>query len=319
MKSIIYFLIAVSFTITSCKTDVKPVEENKSNKTQVTKNSKDGPTFTMVDKSKSSVKIITADTIDVNSIEEIVTNANHNTAIRLKKGKYTLDAHLVYYISNEKKEVINKKEVDTRSIGGQIFVSGMTNFSIIGNSSEILSNNPKAVPLFILKAEQGVIKNLTLGHNLPKNSVSNSMSLYVAKSNKVSFNNCYLGSKSKIGLKLSNSKYLTFTDCHITNTQEKIIEVIQGQSIQFVNSSFYNNNCTRGCIDFLGNENSVEFKNAIVKNNTFVGEKVADIKQIITGPSQNIRFRNSKFQNNKNFAQIGIDDFNLTDCEVQKF
>lgn len=321
MKSILYFLLSTSIIITSCKSDNQAVVNNKRTESKATNNNGAEPIFTMVEKEKTkpSIEILVADTIEVNSIEDMVANANHNTAIKLKKGSYKLSDQFVYYISEDKKEIIDKRKVETRSIGGQIYVSEMTNFSIFGNGSEILSNNPKAVPLYILKAEQGEVKNLTLGHNIPKNKASSVPSLYVARSYKVNFYNCNLGNNSQAGLKILNSKFLTFTNCNINNAQEKVLEFIQAKSIQYINSSFKDNTCTRGCFDFLGNENSIEFKYVDVKSNKFIGEKSNGPKQMITGQNENIRFRNSKFQGNKNFDQIGIDDFNLTECEVQKF
>ena len=321
MKSLLYILISTSLLIISCKSDTQAVSNNKPTESKATRNNADGPIFKLIDKEelKPSIEVKSADTIEVGSIEDIVSYANHNIAIKLKKGNYTLSDQFVYYISKDKKKIIDKRAEETRSIGGQIYISGMINFSIIGNGSEILSNNPKAVPLFIVKAEQGIVKDVILGHNIPKNTNSNVPSLYVAQSKNVRFYNCNLGNNSQVGLKILNSKLLTFTNCTINNAKEKVLEFIQARSIQVINSSFINNTCTRGCLDFLGNENSAEFKYVDVINNEFIGSNSNGLKQIISGPNENIRFRKSKFQGNKNFDKIGIVDFNLTECEVQKF
>lgn len=318
MNSKFYFLLIASFIIISCKSDIKsdakPIKKENSSTP-----SKGGPVFTMADKPNSSINVTVADTIDITSIAEIVSKANHNTALRLKKAKYELPENLVYYISADKKNIINKNDEDTRSVGGQVYISGMTNFSIIGNGSEILSKNPIAVPLFIINAYQGEVKNLALGHKTSSKGASLVPSLYVSRSNKLNFLNCKLGNNSKSGLKIQNSKFITFTECNISKSHSQIMEITQGKSIQFVNSTFQNNECMLGCLSFLGTENSIEFKNVNVKDNRFIGKNTNKINTLIYGPSQNIRFRNCKFQGNKDFKQIGIDDFNLTDCEVQKF
>ncbi|MFT6334905.1 MAG: hypothetical protein ACI86M_001945 [Saprospiraceae bacterium] len=319
MNSKFYFLLtAFIIIIISCKSDIKsdakPIKREKSST-----ESDDGPDFKMADKPISSIKVTEADTIDINSIAEIVSKANHNTALRLKKGKYELPENLVYYISKDKKEIVDKNVVDTRSVGGQVFITGMTNFSIIGNGSEILSKNPKAIPLFILNIYQCEFKNLTLGHKLSSKAPSIVPSLYVSRSSTVNFSNCMLGNNSKSGLKINDSKFITFADCSISKSHSQIMEIYQGKSLQFVNSIFNNNECAFGCFSFLGTENSIEFKNVIVNNNRYIGEKSNNFNQLITGPFQNIKFNKSKFQNNTNFSQIGIDDINLADCEVQKF
>ena len=320
MKAFIYVIISACLIFSSCKSDVKPVSDTTPASETPTKNNRDdGPVFTMVDKSKSNIPVVKADTIDVSSIEEIVSKANHNTALRLKKGKYKLANQLVYYITKDKKEIIDKNKVSTRSIGGQIYISGMTNFSIIGNGSEIQTENQKATPLYIYNAEQGILKDLVIGKKNSNQATSKAPCIFISGSNKVTIDHCSLGNNSRLGLKINDSKFLTFTDCKFSGAKEKIIEVIKGKSIEFINSTFDSNSCVRGCFDFLGNENSVEFKNSVIKNNKSIAKSSTSQKQLITGPSQNVFFRNSKFLNNNGFDAIGVDDFNLTESEVQKF
>lgn len=313
-----YILFAALFIIISCESEIKS-DDNPTKKETSSAQNISGPVFNMVEKSNSSVSVTNADTIDINSIADLVSKANHNTALRLKKGKYELHENLVYYISNEKKEVINKNETENRSVGGQVYISGMTNLSIIGNGSEIFSKNPKAVPLYILNASQSEVRDLSLGHKISSKLRSVVPSLYVSKSNKINFSNCKLGNNSKSGLKIQNSKFITFTDCNISKAHSQVMEVIQGKSIQFVNSTIQNNECDRGCFNLLGIENSIEFKNLDVRDNRSVGETTNKVNRLINGLSENIRFRNCKFYGNNNFDQLGIDDSKLTDCKVQKF
>ena len=311
-------LIASSLILNSCKSDVKPVVKTRITETpSITKT--DAPVLEVVDKSEAAIIATDAKVIDVSSIEEIVSKADHNTTLRLKKGTYELPDNLVYYITADRKEIINKNVTETRSVGGQVFISGMRNFSILGNNSEIFSNNPQAVPLFILSANQGEIKNLTLGHKTSGKTPPAVASLYISNSSKVNFSDCKLGHGSKAGIKINNSKFLTFRNCDISKSHRQIMEIYQGQSIQFVNSSYKNNDCSFGCFNFIGTENSLDFKNVTVNNNRSTGEKTSNYRLLITGPNNNIEFTNCKFHGNKNFENIGIDEANLTDCEVQNF
>jgi hypothetical protein len=111
-----YILLTALFIIISCKSEIKS-DANPTKKEKSPAQSISGPVFKMVEKSNSSVSVTNADTIDINSIADLVSKANHNTALRLKKGKYELHENLVYYISNDKKEVINKNETENRSVG----------------------------------------------------------------------------------------------------------------------------------------------------------------------------------------------------------
>ncbi len=322
----IYFLFITSLVFISCKSDVKPdikpdvkPETTTTVKENTSSLNNGGSVLNADDKPKSSIAITEAKIIDVASIAEIVSKADHNTTLRLKKGKYELPDNLVYYISKEKKEIIDKNTVDTRSVGGQIFISGMTNFSIIGNNSEVNSNNPIAVPLFILKGNKGEIKNLSVGHKISSKKLSNVPSLYVSNSSNMNFSNCILGNSSKTGIKINDSKFITFTNCNISKTHSQIMEIYKGESIQFVNSVYENNDCAFPCFNFLGTENIIEFNNVSVINNIFNGNNSNNYDQIITGPTQDIKFIKSKFKGNKNFSDIGIDNSKLIDSEVQTF
>ena len=319
MNCKIYFLIITSLVLGSCKTgtksDVAPTKLEKTTPPPI----KNDPVLEMVDKSNFTITATKAKIIDISSIEELVSKADHNTTLRLKKANYELPDNLVYYITADKKEIIDKNIVETRSVGGQVFISGMTNFSIIGNDSEIYSTNPKAVPLFILSGNQGEIKNLTIGHKTSGKDLPVVPSLYISNSTKINFSNCQLGKNSKAGLKINNSEFLTFKNCNISKSHSQIMEIYQGRSIQFVNSVFKNNECTYACLNFLGTENSLEFNNINVINNRSIGDKTNNYKHIITGPIQNISFKHSKFQGNKNFDKFGVSESILADCEVQTF
>ncbi|MFT4534790.1 MAG: hypothetical protein ACJA1A_001608 [Saprospiraceae bacterium] len=311
-------LIASSLVSVSCKSDTKPEAKTKIIESQpITK--KEDSVIAVVAKSNATVSVTETKIVDISSIEEIVSKADHNTTLRLKKGKYELPDNLVYFVTADKKEIINKNVTETRSVGGQVFISGMTNFSIIGNDSEIFSNNPQAVPLFILSANHGEFTNLTLGHKASGEIQSPVPSLYISNSNNVKFSHCKLGNHSKAGIKINNSKLLTFTNCNISKAHSQIMEIYQGQSIQFINSTYKNNECTFGCFNFLGTDNSLDFKNVNVINNRSIGKKSNNYRQLVTGPANNIEFKNSKFNGNQNFDHVGIDEANLIDCEVQNF
>jgi hypothetical protein len=326
----LYFLFIASLVIISCKTDpkaevkpdVKPVVKTETT-SAVNENTssinKDGSALNVDDKPNPSIAITEPKIIDVSSIAEIVSKADHNTTLRLKKGAYQLPDNLAYFISKDKKEVVNKKKVESRAMGGQLYIIGMTNFSIIGNGSEIYSSNPLAVPLFIVSADHGEFKNLTLGHKGTGKTLPSVPSLYISNSNNVNISNCNLGNKSKSGIKINISKSITITDCNISNSHNEVMEIYKGESIQFVNSVFKNNKCAFGCFRFIGTENSVEFNNVNVIDNRSIKGKSNDANKLIVGSNQSINFSNSEFSGNKTFSQTGLYDFQLVDCEVQKF
>jgi len=103
------------------------------------------------------------DTVTVSSVEQIVENARSNRVMYLEKGKYELEPDLVYYMTKDEQKIIDKRKVETRSIGGQLFFMGLDDFQIIGkNGAQIVSKNPKAVAFFVVQGKNWKISNLTI-------------------------------------------------------------------------------------------------------------------------------------------------------------
>ena len=96
-----------------------------------------------------------------------------------------------------KRKIIDKKVVDTRSIGGQLFFSGLDNFQIIGKKgAKVVSKNPKAVPFFVIQGKNWKISNLTI-----KKDVEGQADLiYFSNCQNVELEKCKLIGKGTYGL-----------------------------------------------------------------------------------------------------------------------
>ena len=234
------------------------------------------------------------DTVAVNSLEALVENAKENTTVILKKGKYQLEEYMVYYMTKDERKIIDKRSVETQSIGGQLFFSGLKNFNLIAeNGTEVVSKNPKAVPFFVVQG-----KNLTFSNfRIRKNEQGSADLCYVSNSQNVVIDQFVMDGGGTYGMNINNLDHLEIKNCKISNCSTGILKINNSRGVHVMNSDFSNNKGQVPGINVYGNGSVVDFKNVTIRSNT--------------------RNPNSKFQNSDRLFAVGYNMVKLENCVIE--
>ena len=254
------------------------------------------------------------DTITVSNLEDLVANAKDNTIVYLESGTYTIEEHIVYYVNEDDNRVIDKRVEDTKSMGGQLFLKGLTNFQLIGKKgTKITSKNPEAIPLFVVKGDRLKFSNLTISKAVDGNADL----AYVSGCKNVDFVLCNFDGGGTFGLNILNTNQLKFNNCKIQNCSKGILKAYGSQGLSFKNSEFSENNCSVAPINIYGDGSSVTFSNVVIQNNKRnTSTNFQDSDKLITAGSNSLFINNSVIDNNPGFKFLGISANLLTNSTV---
>lgn len=256
------------------------------------------------------------DTVTVSSLEDLVANAKSNSVIYLKKGKYELESHLVYYMTKDERRIINKNTEQTQSIGGQLFFYGLNNFQIIGEKgSEIVSKSPEAVGFFVIKCNNVKVSNLII-----KKEVSGKSDLcYVASSQEVEVDNCTFDGGGTYGLYISNVTNIKVNNSKISKSTTGAIRVNASKGVAFNNTTFSNNMCMVPVVNIYGGGSDLAFNNVKIIDNkknpksTFNGSD-----KIFASINNTIKLNNCTIKNNVGYKHLGLDPSSISKSRIDE-
>lgn len=252
-----------------------------------------------VDNTNAQIKTVT-----VSTVEEIVQNAKSNTIMYLEKGTYELEEDLVYFMTKDERTIIDKKVVETRSIGGQLFFSGLDNFQLIGKKgAKIVSKNPKAVPFFVIQGKNWKISNLTI-----KKDVEGLADLaYISNCQNVEIEKCKFEGKGTYGMYVNNVENMKVKSCKISNCSTGAVRINNTRGLTFMNSIFSNNICKVPLVNFYTDKSDVTFSNVTISDNKKDPSSTFENSDRIfaVGPNT-IRLENCIIQNNTGYKYLGV-------------
>jgi len=255
------------------------------------------------------------DTVSVSSLEELVSNAKSNTVMYLNKGKYELETNLVYYMTKDEQRIIDKNVEETRSIGGQLFFSGLENFQLIGKKgSKVVSKNPAAVALYVVKGKNLKFSNLTI-----TKEVEGKVDLsYISNCQNVELDRCNFDGGGTYGLYLSIVEDVKVKSCKISNCTGGALKIHKVKGVTFINSTFSNNNLKLPIVSFYESGSNVEFKNVVIRDNkkdpksTFTGSD-----RIFATVNNTILLHNCTIQNNAGYKNLGLGMGSINKSQIE--
>ena len=254
------------------------------------------------------------DTITVSNLEDLVDHAKDNTVVILEGGTHTIEEHIVYYVNKDERRVIDKKKEQSRSMGGQLYLSGLKNFHLIGKKGTVItSKNPAAIPLFVVKGSRLLFSNLTISK-----SVEGAADLsYISGCKNVEFSRCNFDGGGTHGLNILNTNQMTFKNCKIQHCSKGILKAYVSLGLKFINSEFSENNCSVAPINIYGDGSSVTFNNVIIRNNRKdTSTSFEDSDKLITIGANSLFINNSVIENNTGFKFLGISSNLLNNTSV---
>ncbi|MEM9546845.1 MAG: right-handed parallel beta-helix repeat-containing protein [Bacteroidota bacterium] len=254
------------------------------------------------------------DTVTVSSVEDLVKNARSNRVIYLEKGKYKLQTELVYYMTKDEQKIIDKRVVDTRSIGGQLFFMGLDNVQIIGKEgAEVISNNPKAVAFFVVRSKNWKISNLTI-----KKEINGTAELsYISNSQNIEFDGCTFDGGGSYGMYINNVDNLKVNNSTISKCFNGALRIRRSTGINFMNSLITGNECKVPIVNVYESGSTVVFNNVkIINNKKDQSSTFQDSDRIFAAGDNTIRLENCTVQNNVGYRNLGLGMASLSKSRV---
>lgn len=261
---------------------------------------------------RSSGKI---DTVSVSNLEELVANAKDNTVMYLNKGKYELETNLVYYMTKDERKIIDKNKVQTKSIGGQLYFAGLENFQLIGkNGSKVVSKNPAAVVLYVVKSKNLKFSNLTI-----TKEVEGKIDLsYISNCKNVEIEKCKFDGGGTYGMYLSYVEDIRVNSCNINNCTSGAMKIHIAKGVKILNSSLSNNILKLPIISFYDSGSDVIFKNVVIRDNQKdTKSTVKNSDKIFASMNNMITLENCVIQNNRGFTQLGLSMESLKKSQIE--
>jgi hypothetical protein len=305
------YIIFLCFLFVACKN-----EANVANQTTTTNDTPREEVKTIVSEPEpiAEPKVIKIDTVTVSNLVDLVDNAKSNTVLILEKGTYKLEKDLVYLMSKDERVIIDKNVVETRSIGGQLHFSGLSNFQIIGKKGAVVvSDNPNAVVLFLLKCKNVKVANLTV----KKNIVGKVDLCYVAGSQDVKIDNCKFAGGGTYGIYSHGVENLTVSNCLITKCTTGAIKILDSQGLKYVNTTITNNFTTVPLVTFYGSKSIATFSGVNIVNNKRNSKSAFEGSERIFNLGINIiRLDNCVVRDNEGFTNLGVGPNFLNRTEI---
>lgn len=307
------YVLVLCLFLMACNGNAKKTQAETENKpeTEVMK-SADSNTAPaeQIDTAPASKK----DTVVVSNMEELVEKANSNKVIILKKGVYNLNKDFVYLVTKAERKIIDKTKVETRSIGGQLHISGMNNFELIGEKGvSFNSGSQVAVPLFILGCKDVKISNLTV----QKDVAGSSDLLYVSNCRNVVIEKCKFNKGGYYGLYTNLVENVKVNNCEITNCTGGAIRVNESKGLEFNNTTISNNFFKIAMITLYGTGSFASFNGVnIVDNVRNEKEAFAQSNQIFSPRANVVRLNNCVIRNNKGYDLLGLGPNSITRTEI---
>ena len=254
------------------------------------------------------------DTVTVSNLKDMVDNAKSNTVLILEKGRYSLGKDLIYSMKKDERRIIDKTKEQSQSVGGQLHFSGLDNFHLVGSNGTIIeSENPNAVPLFILSCNNAKISNLTVR----KKMEGFADLCYVSNSKDVRIEKCKFTGGGTYGLYANKSDNLVVNNCQISKCSKGGLKINESQGVQIDNSTFSNNNCTVPMFNFYGTGSSVTFNNVtIIDNKRDPKTAFEGSESLFSVGSNMVRLNNCVIRDNPGYTKLGLGPNSLTRTEI---
>lgn len=255
------------------------------------------------------------DTVSVSNVEDLVKNAKSNTVMYLEKGTYNLESDLVYYMTKEERKIIDKKVVETQSIGGQMYFSGLENFQLIGkNGVAIVSKNPAAVAFFVIQGRNLKFSNLTI-----RKDVEGVAELsYISKCQDVELDRCNFNGGGTYGIYINYVTNIKIKNSKISNCTNGGVKINESKGVEFVNSTLIDNVCMVPIFHFYGVGSQVVLNNVKIVNNkrnpstTFMGSE-----RLLGVGTNSLKLENCVIHSNEGYKYLGINSGNIVKSQIE--
>ncbi|MDF1696525.1 MAG: right-handed parallel beta-helix repeat-containing protein [Saprospiraceae bacterium] len=257
----------------------------------------------------------TPDTVVVSTLEGLVENAKSNTVILLEKGTYSLEENLVYLMTKDERKIIDKNVTQTRSLGGQLFFSGLSNFHIIAKDGvNILSYNPIAPALYLIKGTNVSFSNFTIR----KAKKGNADVVAISTSKDIQMDKINIKGGGSYGMNIFDATNLTITNSEITKCTKGGLTISNSKEVKIINSSISDNTCLVPVVNLYGNDNIVFMQGVTIKNNTRDVEKAfQQSDRIFAVGANSLLLEGCTIENNPGFTILGAGKTNLVNTEFK--
>lgn len=260
-------------------------------------------------------KPTTIDTVTVKTLDDLIANAKSNTVLFLEKGTYRLKEDMVYMMSKNERRIIDKNKEDTRSIGGQLHISGLDNFQLIGKKGVVIeSENIKAVPLFILGCNESKFSNLTI----TKKVKGTADLCYVSNSRDIIIEKCDFSGGGAYGIYANKVDNMNVNNCQIKKSTSGAIKINESKGVNFTNSTFSNNTCTLPMVLIYGSGSTLVLNNVnIVDNNRNPEASFQGSEYLFSVGQNSVKLNNCVVRNNTGFISLGLNQNSLSKTLIE--
>lgn len=309
--SYIKYVILLCVLFVACKNESSIVNQTKSIPEAP---SEDVKTIESETEPIAETKVTKIDTVTVSNLVDLVDNAKSNTVLILEKGTYNLKKDLVYMMSKDERVIIDKRVVETRSIGGQLHFSGLENFQIKGKKGAVIvSDHPKAVTFFLFKCNNVKVSNLTI----KKNIVGSADLLYISTSQNIEIDKCNLDGGGTYGVYTNNVDNVTVSNCQITKCTAGAIKINDSRGLKYVNTTITNNFTTVPLVVFYGSgSNATFYEVKIINNKRNAKAAFAGSEKLFALGVNMIRLDNCVIRDNEGFTNLGLGQNTLNRTEI---
>lgn len=305
------YLFVLSVFFLACKNDSAATTQTEEPEAT---NEIDIPQKTIQAKVAQASPKVNMDTVKVSNLEELVENAKSNSVLILDKGTYTLGKDLVYYMTKDERKIIDKTKEDVQNIGGQLYFSDIENFQIIGeNGAKIVSENAKAIPLFIRRGKNFKVSNFTIKKNIEGTGDLS----YISNSSNVQIEKCKFDGGGIYGMYVNMSKKVTVNSCQITKCTNGAVRINESKEVVFNNSTFTKNICTVPVFNMYGRGSTATLNGVeITGNRKNTKSDYTGSEYIFTIASNIISLNNCVIRDNAGFQKLGLSPNNMSRTEI---
>ena len=254
-------------------------------------------------------------TVTVSTVEELVANAKSNTTIYLEKGTYVLETDKVYYMTKDERRIINKREEESQNAGGQLYFNGLNNFQLIGKSgAQIVSKNPDAVVVFMVKGKNLKVSNLSI-----KNESDSRFDLgYFSNNQNVELDRCKFVGGGAYGIYVSNTEVMKINNSLISGITKGAVRILNSRGVTFMNTTISNNNPSIPLVNFYATGSYVTFKNvSIIDNRRNPASTFQNSERLFAVGNNTMILEDCTIQNNAGYKTLGVGPNNVKRCQIR--
>ena len=221
----------------------------------------------------------------------------------------------MYYMTKDERKIIDKNVVETKSIGGQLFFSGLENFQLIGKKgSKVVSKNPAAVALYVVRGKNLKFSNLTVTKEVEGNIDLS----YISNCQNVELERCNFDGGGTYGMYLSYVEEIKVKSCNISNCSAGALKIHKAKGVSILNSAIKNNVFKLPIISFYDAGSNVTFKNLVIRDNQKdPNSTYRDSERIFASVNNTILLENCVIQNNKGYQNLGLGMASINKSQIE--